>query len=141
MSSETDERPSLNRTPSVLPDGRLHTNEKQPLLSASSLSDIESSDQHLLPLWNPITHGDDEYLAVIAEAERAIRNGVLPVRIAAGSSGSYFVKNQAGVSSMAFRILISDLHRFRKRSEYSNLKMKNRTVAIILNWENGRCTS
>ena len=98
MNSEIDERPNFNRTPSTLPDICLRSNEKQPLLSGSSLSDIESSDQHLLPIWNPISDDDDAYVKVITEAERAIQNGVLPVRIAAGSSGSYFVKNMAGVS-------------------------------------------
>lgn len=97
MNSETNERPSVSRTPSTLPDICLRTNEKQPLLSASSLSEIESSDQHVLPIWNPISDDEDDYLKVIVEAERAIHNGKLPVRIAAGSSGSYFVKNMADV--------------------------------------------
>lgn len=103
MSSEAGEqRPGLNRTPSTLPDVCLGTNESQPLLSASSLSDIESSDQHLLPIWNPVSEDDEDYLKVVTDAERAISNGVLPVRIAAGSSGSYFVKNMAGVSVNVF---------------------------------------
>ena len=36
---------------------------------------------------------DPEYSSVIESAEQAISEGVLPVRIYQGSSGSYFVHN------------------------------------------------
>ena len=38
-----------------------------------------------------------DFRAVIDEAVRAIHNGIFPERIVQGSSGSYFVKNMAGV--------------------------------------------
>jgi hypothetical protein len=58
---------------------------------------MESSDNHDLPQWNTHVIEDNEYAEILKQAERAIEGGVLPVRIAAGSSGSYFVRNLEGV--------------------------------------------
>lgn len=41
---------------------------------------------------------DPKFQELIRQAELAIDNGVYPDRIYQGSSGSYFVKNTAGVS-------------------------------------------
>ena len=74
------------------------SNENQPLLHSPSTDDFEASDVHGPSPWNNDAIEDPEYLEVIQQAERAIETGVLPVRIAAGSSGSYFVRNPEGVS-------------------------------------------
>ena len=51
----------------------------------------------------PITLADEStethFAEVVQDAESAISAGVLPELIVAGSSGSYFVKDQSGVSS------------------------------------------
>jgi hypothetical protein len=57
---------------------------------------MELSDNHTLTPWNTNIN-DNEYADIIKQAERAIEGGILPVRIAAGSSGSYFVRNLEGV--------------------------------------------
>lgn len=41
---------------------------------------------------------DPQFNAVLSQAQAAIENEVYPERIYQGSSGSYFVKNQKGVS-------------------------------------------
>lgn len=41
---------------------------------------------------------DPSFSDLVWQAEVAIDNGIFPERISQGSSGSYFVKNQAGVS-------------------------------------------
>lgn len=74
------------------------SNENQPLLPSSSANVFEASDVHGPSPWTTDTIDDSGYLDVIRQAERAIESGVLPVRIAAGSSGSYFVRNPEGVS-------------------------------------------
>lgn len=43
---------------------------------------------------------DPEFADIIQRAEQAIENGVFPERISQGSSGSYFVKDPKGVSSV-----------------------------------------
>jgi hypothetical protein len=58
---------------------------------------MESSDNHDSTQWNTHVIEDNEYAEILKQAERAIEGGVLPVRIAAGSSGSYFVRNLEGV--------------------------------------------
>lgn len=40
---------------------------------------------------------DPQFTDLMAQAECAIDNGIFPQRIYQGSSGSYFVKNPAGV--------------------------------------------
>lgn len=42
---------------------------------------------------------DPQFADLVGQAESAIDNGIYPERIYQGSSGSYFVKNSAGVSS------------------------------------------
>jgi hypothetical protein len=83
----------------ILPDVCIVTSENQPLLTPSTPTtpNMELSDNHHLPPWNSNITDDPEYADVIKQAERAIEGGILPVRIAAGSSGSYFVRNLEGV--------------------------------------------
>lgn len=52
----------------------------------------------LLFIMRLIRTDDPEFTEIIRLAEVAIDNGILPERIYQGSSGSYFVKNPAGVS-------------------------------------------
>jgi len=49
---------------------------------------------------------DAEYSSLLNEAEQAIEHGIYPQRISQGSSGSYFVKNRAGVQSLAIHFAI-----------------------------------
>lgn len=49
---------------------------------------------------------DPSFSELVWQAEVAIDNGIFPERIPQGSSGSYFVKNQASVS-ISFFIIIS----------------------------------
>ena len=59
---------------------------------------MEASGNHDATSWSPnVIDDDDNYAEVIRQAERAIEGGILPIRIAAGSSGSYFVRNLEGV--------------------------------------------
>lgn len=41
---------------------------------------------------------DPTFSELVLQAEIAVDNGIFPERISQGSSGSYFVKNPAGVS-------------------------------------------
>jgi len=45
---------------------------------------------------------DVEYSNLLNEAEQAIEQGIAPLRISRGSSGSYFVKNRDGVCILLF---------------------------------------
>uniref|UniRef100_A0A914DU86 Phosphatidylinositol 4-kinase type 2 n=1 Tax=Acrobeloides nanus TaxID=290746 RepID=A0A914DU86_9BILA len=65
----------------------------------------ETSDDDMVRLCNEqygSVSGED-YAAVVAEAIRAINNGIFPERIAQGSSGSYFVKNLRGEKIGVFK--------------------------------------
>ena len=96
MNSDLTRRPSLKSTNSQLPDVVSPTRENQRLLS-TSLSEMEASDQYYPLQRNDSVLDDPEYAAIAKDAERAIEGGILPIRIAAGSSGSYFVRNLEGV--------------------------------------------
>lgn len=48
---------------------------------------------------------DPEFTEIVKQAELAIDNGIYPERISQGSSGSYFVKNPAGVSICSLKHL------------------------------------
>lgn len=49
-------------------------------------------------MYNAIIIADDpQFSEAVWQAEVAIDNGIYPERIYQGSSGSYFVKNNAGV--------------------------------------------
>lgn len=100
---------------------------------------------------NPVCADDPAFSEVIRQAELAIDNGVLPQRIYQGSSGSYFVKNPAGVSNciitssmcgnkqdVSFSLLYFFF--FRKLLEYLNQRMKNHMDDSIQNGPNG-CTN
>lgn len=50
---------------------------------------------------------DPQFNDLVAQAEIAIENGIYPERIYQGSSGSYFVKNTAGVSWIPNPFIIS----------------------------------
>lgn len=99
MNFDTGEHLVVNLNSNCLPDVCIVTSENQPLLppSTPTTPNMESSDDPHLPPWNTTITDDPEYADVIKQAERAIEGGILPVRIAAGSSGSYFVKNLEGV--------------------------------------------
>jgi hypothetical protein len=99
MNSDVGEHAVNNLNSNILPDVCIVTSENQPLLTPSTPTtpNMESSDNHHLPPWNNNITDDPEYADVIKQAERAIEGGILPVRIAAGSSGSYFVRNLEGV--------------------------------------------
>jgi hypothetical protein len=79
-----------------LPDICKTTSESQPLLRRSS-STMEPSDNYHAPPWNSDLVEDFDYSEIIKQAEKAIEAGILPLRIPAGSSGSYFVRNLEGV--------------------------------------------
>jgi len=85
-----------NNNNNNLPDICNTTSEIEPLLRRSS-SAMEASDNYHAPPWNSDVVDDPDYAEIIKEAERAIEAGILPVRIPAGSSGSYFIRNLEGV--------------------------------------------
>ena len=99
MNSDPGEHPVFNVNSNLLPDVCIITSENQPLLppSTPTTPNMDSIDNPHLPPWNSNLTDDPEYYDVIKQAERAIEGGILPVRIAAGSSGSYFVRNLEGV--------------------------------------------
>jgi hypothetical protein len=83
---------------------------------ATMSSSPPSSPRHTDKESTPLLHGgdashdgfavynsfpdDQEYTNLLGEAESAIEHGIYPERISQGSSGSYFVKNSEGVSSI-----------------------------------------
>ncbi|CAF0829835.1 unnamed protein product [Rotaria sp. Silwood1] len=95
MNSNTGEHPVINVNSYTLPDVCIVTSENQPLLLPSTPTSphMDIVDNPHLPPWNTNITDDPEYADVIRQAERAIEGGILPARIAAGSSGSYFVRN------------------------------------------------
>jgi hypothetical protein len=99
MNSDTSEHSVINVNTYTLPDVCIVTSENHPLLppSTPTTPNMELADDPYLPPWNTNINDDLEYADVIKQAERAIEGGILPVRIAAGSSGSYFVRNLEGV--------------------------------------------
>lgn len=99
MNSDAGDYPVFHSNSNTLPDVCIVTSENQPLLPPSSPSspNMELVDNPHLPPWNMNITDDPEYADVIRQAERAIEGAILPVRIAAGSSGSYFVRNLEGV--------------------------------------------
>ena len=110
MDSDTGEHLVVNLNSNSLPDVCIVTSENQPLLppSTPTTPNMELSEDPHLPPWNTNITDDPEYADVIKQAERAIEGGILPIRIAAGSSGSYFVKNLEGVchESVPFSIIL-----------------------------------
>ncbi|CAM4769620.1 unnamed protein product [Rotaria magnacalcarata] len=64
---------------------------------------MDAADNLHLPPWNTNIIDDPDYADVVRQAERAIEGGILPVRIAAGSSGSYFVRNLEGKTIGVFK--------------------------------------
>jgi phosphatidylinositol 4-kinase type 2 len=105
MNSDTDEHSVINVNTNILPDVCIVTSENQPLLppSTPTTPNMELTDNPHLPPWNTGITDDPEYADVIKQAERAIEGGILPVRIAAGSSGSYFVRNLEGKTIGVFK--------------------------------------
>jgi hypothetical protein len=99
MNSDIGEHSVFNLNSNSLPDVCIITGENQPLLppSTPTTPTMELADNPHLPPWNTNIVDDPEYVDVIKQSERAIEGGILPVRIAAGSSGSYFVRNLEGV--------------------------------------------
>ncbi|UJR27661.1 hypothetical protein I4U23_008941 [Adineta vaga] len=99
------EHSAINVNNSILPDVCIVTSENQPLLppSTPTTPNMDSADNLHLPPWNTHITDDPEYYEIIKQAERAIEGGILPVRIAAGSSGSYFVRNLEGKTISVFK--------------------------------------
>ncbi|CAF1248863.1 unnamed protein product [Rotaria sp. Silwood1] len=79
------------------------TRENQPILLSQSIHNMALSNNNHISLWNSTITDDMEYDDTILQAERAIEGGILPVRIAAGSSGSYFVRNLEGKNIGVFK--------------------------------------
>ncbi|CAF3787166.1 unnamed protein product [Rotaria sp. Silwood1] len=79
------------------------TRENQPILFSQSIHNMALSNNNHISLWNSNITDDMEYDDTILQAERAIEGGILPVRIAAGSSGSYFVRNLEGKNIGVFK--------------------------------------
>lgn len=104
MNSDTGDHQGTQGSSHILPDVCIITSENQPLLPPPSPTtpNMELTDSLHSPPWNTNITDDPEYTDVIKQAERAIDGGILPVRIAAGSSGSYFVRNLEGVSFIYF---------------------------------------
>ncbi|CAF0749707.1 unnamed protein product [Adineta ricciae] len=104
MNSDGVEHSAANVNSGILPDVCIVTSESQPLLppSTPTTPNMDLSDPHLPP-WNTNITDDPEYAEVIKQAERAIEGSILPVRIAAGSSGSYFVRNLEGRTIGVFK--------------------------------------
>ncbi|CAF1374009.1 unnamed protein product, partial [Didymodactylos carnosus] len=78
-----------------------HSQTQYQYKSQQMLTRMDSIDSHHIP-WNNITD-DANYSDVISQAERAIDGGILPLRIAQGSSGSYFVRNLEGKTIGVFK--------------------------------------
>jgi hypothetical protein len=98
MDSDIDEYHGINsNNNNYLSDNRSTTTENRPLILRSLSNSMEASDHHDLVPWSANLIDDVEYAEIIKQAERAIEGGILPVRIASGSSGSYFVRNLEGV--------------------------------------------
>ena len=104
MNSDSGDHLNTHVNNHILPDVCIITNENQPLLPPPSPTtpNMELVDNPHLPPWNTNLTDDPEYIEVIKQSERAIEGGILPVRIPAGSSGSYFVRNLEGVKAKLF---------------------------------------
>jgi phosphatidylinositol 4-kinase type 2 len=97
-------------SPAILPDvtyvpdsHSYHSNpdrESQPLLRRMDSADGD-------PVINNVFIDDPEFTALIREAEQAIENGVPPKIISQGTSGSYFIMNEAKVRFIYRLIKIS----------------------------------
>jgi phosphatidylinositol 4-kinase type 2 len=105
MNSDTGEHLVFSLNSNILPDVCIITSENQPLLppSTPTTPNMDLSEDPHLPPWNICITDDLEYADVIKQAERAIEGGILPMRIAAGSSGSYFVRNLEGKTIGVFK--------------------------------------
>jgi len=141
MNSDTDEHTVINLNSNTLPDVCIVTSESQPLLppSTPTTPNMDLTDDPHSPPWNTSITDDVEYADTIKQSERAIEGGILPIRIAAGSSGSYFVRNLEGVCVLSCCLFLS-LKYFlltRKPLESLNPKMKNPMVDSIRNGQNG----
>lgn len=143
MNSDAGEQPNIHVNSNTLPDVCIVTSENQPLLppSTPTTPNMDLVDNPHLPPWNMNITDDPDYAEVIKQAERAIEGGILPVRIAAGSSGSYFARNlegvriQSGAGRQATITVRSSS--VRKQSECSNQKTKNLTDDSTRNGLNG----
>ena len=89
MDSVTSNDGSTASDDALLPDAM--TNASPRLNRRYSYDDIDI-DCNVFP-------DDPDFSELIRQAETAIENGIFPARIFQGSSGSYFVKNQASFVS------------------------------------------
>ncbi|CAF3474163.1 unnamed protein product [Rotaria socialis] len=103
MNHNSGEHQTKDSNSKSLPDICNVNNENRPILPSASTSNFQSSKSHRLSPWSINIVDDPDYAEIIKEAERAIKNGVLPARIAIGSSGSYFVRNCEGKTIGVFK--------------------------------------
>ncbi|CAF1469994.1 unnamed protein product [Rotaria magnacalcarata] len=103
MSHDSGEHQTTDSNSKNLPDICNVNNENRPILPSASTSNFQSSKSRRLSSWSINIVNDPDYAEIIKEAERAIEHGVLPVRIAVGSSGSYFVRNCEGKNIGVFK--------------------------------------
>lgn len=105
MNSDPSEHSTSHVNSHLLPDVCIVTSENQPLLppSTPTTPNMELVDNPHLPPWNTHITDDNDYSEVVRQAERAIEGSILPVRIPAGSSGSYFVRNLEGKTIGVFK--------------------------------------
>lgn len=94
--------------------GSRRNGEKVPLMRGLSSED-DSKWGSLLHIFILFFHrlnvfDDPEYTSVIQSAEQAIDEGVLPVRIYQGSSGSYFVRSSVQVSECVHSVHLNNAH-------------------------------
>lgn len=61
------------------------------------VSDLDRSLLTIFFLFFSRLSDDPQFNELVSQAEMAIEHGIYPERIYQGSSGSYFVKNTAGV--------------------------------------------
>lgn len=65
---------------------------------------FENKDKHNVLTCSLLITDDPLFSEIVAQAEYAIEQGILPERIYQGSSGSYFVKDITNVSSLNIHI-------------------------------------
>ncbi|CAF1104431.1 unnamed protein product [Rotaria sordida] len=104
MNSNSGEHQVLNINHNKLSNISNTTRENQPILHSQSINNnMDFVNNNHISTYNTNITYDPEYDEIINQAERAIEGGILPVRIAAGSSGSYFVRNLEGKNIGVFK--------------------------------------
>lgn len=78
--------------------------EKQPILASKPVNNFATRTRRASS-WSTQISDDPEFARILDEAEEAIEKGALPVRISAGSSGSYFVRNIENVGFYSIKCI------------------------------------